>query len=229
MTTLPIPRINLLPAQRLAGQRRQRRIRVWIAPVAIYLAALGGVWFACSGGSHAASLASEVTVTTAKIDATKKELATVSQKILATRHQLDAAKAVGNHPDWSVLLKLLANAGEDDVVLERCELRPRNAPGTDKAGPKSDVQGSQGYTLTVSGIAASQTVVFRYAASLEHLQVFESVGDIATHPRDSVAVDAPGLHLISFQLTATLTDKGAAHWAASTDPKSDAPTGGKDK
>jgi hypothetical protein len=134
--------------------------------------------------------------------------------------RLEAAKAVGHHADWSVLLDVLAGLGSPPhprVVLERIDLRVNTpgapagaAPGTGAGKPKGEVHDAEGYILTIEGIAAEQTHAVEYAKSLQALRLFEAVNMTGTRPRDSVAPDAAGLHLVNFEIRCVLNDAAAA-------------------
>jgi hypothetical protein len=232
--------VNLLPAGRRLALKRRRRLKAWIMVLCGYAAALLGVWAWCGVGARLAahddqqagpgssgSAAQRLATVTADIDRLHNERNKVRSEVVTIHRKLDAARAVGHHADWSVLLQLLAELGgppHTDVVLERIELRPRPAQANDPAAgkPKSpaaaardnEVPDPWGYSLSLDGLAGSQIDVVRFAAGLEGLQLFESVSIVGTHPRDSTAPDAPGLHLVSFQIACTLTDAGAAAHAA---------------
>jgi Tfp pilus assembly protein PilN len=227
-----IPPINLLPAARRLALSRRRRMRGWTMILVVYGVAMASVWawwtLGRSAPSNGQSTATQLAASTRDIEEHKAEQAAVSKDIAAARNKLDGAKAVGHHADWSVLLDHLAQAGAPPnpiVVFERVDLHPRPASAAAKdtklkaTGPADDVPDPLGYALSLEGLANSQLDVFGYAKSLQGLQLFESVSIDWTRPRDSVAPDAPGLHLVSFQISCTLTDAAAAAHAPAPAPQ----------
>lgn len=230
--------VNLLPASRRMAITRRTRTRLWAGALSVYAVAVAAVWAWCGFGGwisalrhgpEAAPLKAREQLASVESEIEKAQAARkdVGQALVAARRRLDAAKAVGHHADWSVLLRVLGDLGappNPSIVLERVELRPRNeadlrpAPGAKPPLPgvkpaaraESDLPDPLGYKLEIEGLAASQVGVVRYARSLEDLRLFESVAILGTRPYDSTAPDAAGLHLFSFQIACTLTDAAAA-------------------
>jgi Tfp pilus assembly protein PilN len=232
--TATFPTINLLPASRRMALSRRRRIRTWTMVLVAYGVAIAGVWGWWTLGrrisSDEESVANQLAAVNKDIEEHRAQQAGVSGGIAAARRKLDGAKAVGHHPDWSVLLDRLADIGAPPnpvVVFERVELHPRPVPAVAQ-DPKlkgqtaaNEVPDCLGYALSLEGLANSQMDVFSYARSLQGLQLFESVSIEWTRPRDSIAPDAPGPHLVAFQISCTLTDAAAA---AHAPPKPGRPT-----
>jgi len=244
----PAP-VNLLPASRRVALARRRRQRTWVLVLGAYFVALLGVWAWCglkgripapTGPAESApgSATERLVAVNAEIERVQTERNKARAEITAANRKIDAAKAVGHHADWSVLLKLLAAQGgppNSVVALERVELKPSPAPAADnaaKAKPatptpaQDEVPDPWGYTLTIDGLAESQVEAVLYAKRLEGLQLFESVAIVGTHPRDSTAPDSNGLHLVVFQISCTLTNAAAAAHAAPAAQKQPAGGGG---
>jgi hypothetical protein len=213
-------------------------VRLWASALTVYAIAVAAVWAWCGLGGwlsavgHGANSAplnvrEQLASVGSDIDKTEAARKEVGQSLASAKRKLDAAKAVGRHADWSILLRILGDLGASpspSVVLERVELRPRNEsdlrtaagakaplPGA-KPAPRaeSDLPDPLGYKLEIDGLAASQVDVVRYARGLEDLRLFESVAILGTRPYDSTAPDAAGLHLFSFRIACTLTDAAAA-------------------
>jgi Tfp pilus assembly protein PilN len=221
--------INLLPSHRWDAMRQRQRIRSWAFVVAIYGLALAGAW-GCWGlrtslgtemPQKQGTCLEQISTINGQIEKLRADRAVISTNMAEARRTLDAAMAVGHHPDWSVLLDLLTSMGappNPTIVFEHVELQPRPAPVAKdgKAKPAtptsqtSEVPDQYGYSLVLEGVAGSQVDVAQFAKVLQTLKLFESVSIVGTRPRDSVAVDAPGLHLVSFQINCTLTDAAAA-------------------
>jgi Tfp pilus assembly protein PilN len=221
--------INLLPSHRWDALRQRQRMRSWMFVVAVYGLALAGAW-GCWGlrSSLGAEMPQkqgtcleQISAINGQIEKLHADRAAISTSMAEARRTLDAALAVGHHPDWSVLMDLLTAMGappNPTIVFEHVELQPRQAPVAKdgKAKPvtpspqTSEIPDQYGYSLVLEGVAGSQVDVAKFAKVLQTLKLFESVSIVGTRPRDSVAVDAPGLHLVSFQISCTLSDAAAA-------------------
>ncbi len=231
--------INLLPSHRWDALRRRQRVRSWTVLVGVYALALAGAW-GCWGlrsslaaGAEAPqtqeTCADKISAINTEINKLHADRAAISASMAEARRTLDAAMAVGHHPDWSVLLDLLTSMGappNPTIVFEHVELQPRQGPvakdGKAKA-PATAPQASEapdqwGYSVVLEGVAGSQVDVAQFAKVLQTLKLFESVSIVGTRPRDSIAPDAPGLHLVSFQINCTLSDAAAAAQTALQPP-----------
>ena len=236
MSAITVSTFNLLPARRRHALARRRRIRAWTPILVVYGVAVAGVWgwfsfgASFSSGRPGESAADQLAAVNKDIDARRAQHKSVLDDIKASQRKLDGAKAVGHHPDWSVLLAKIAEVGAKPsqlVVLDSVELRARAAPANQDpkrpgapAAPADTPPGAYGYTLVLDGITEKQVNVVNYAEDLQNLVLFENVAIDWTKPRDNVAPDAQvPFHLVSFQITCTLTDPAAAkHLQASPAP-----------
>lgn len=203
--------VNLLPAPRRIARRRRARVRAWSWIGAAYLLAVAGASAAFVLTTHEGGpRVADVDEAVARVAARRIEVAALEKELTAATRNWEAARAVGHHPDWSVLLGLLARAREGEVVLERCELRA-DVPSA-RAQPQP---GRRQYTLSVDGIARSQRAVPAYVLGLERLGVFESVTIIETRSRppdtgtSAPADPAVAEDLVAFRVQATLADRAS--------------------
>jgi Tfp pilus assembly protein PilN len=214
--------VNLLPASRLAAIRRRSRIRLWILVVGVYVLALFGGWGVMRAHAvPAPKAAKDLDEVAGQIDSRRKELASLRKELGTVQRALEASRAVGQHPDWSVLLLLLADAGSGEVVLSRCDLQVRPAP------QGSDALGAEGYVLSLAGMAPSQDVVFQYALSLETLGVFETVQLIGTRAGEIPALGGAGPGLVSFEMSCVLSDAGVPASSSAAPPLTPAAGGAR--
>jgi Tfp pilus assembly protein PilN len=195
--------INLLPRGRVVAMKRRARIRAWCAAsggygLCLVIACVLALTISVPDGSLRESISEKHVL----IQSSEKELATLRQEAATVQRAIEAANAVGNHPDWRVLLQLLAHARGEQVVLERCDLKPRPADPKAKAGAVSDT----GFLLTLDGVAQSQRAASQYVLDLEDLGVFETVTLIETRPYITVRPTSAGISLIGFRVHCTLSD-----------------------
>jgi hypothetical protein len=154
------------------------------------------------GATRGDSVEKDLEATVAKIDIRRKEAASTRKSLAAVQKALDASRAVGQHPDWSVLLGLLAEGAGGELVLSGCNLMAKPA----REG--ADTAGSGGYTLHLTGIGPSLNTVFTYATTLESYRTFESVHIASTRTEVVPGLEGAGHPLVIFEFTCTLSDAG---------------------
>lgn len=191
--------VNLLPRQRAVLLARARRLRHWWLAGGAYALLFLGSWVALGASQDSpAPLQREFDSLQARIKSARLQLAEQRAAISTTRRALDAAHAVGDHPDFSRLLTLLARTRGGSVTLERIDLAP--APGVSKSSDSI----TRAYVLTIDGVADSQRSVSAYVSMLESLGLFDSVKLAEVRSR---AVDASkGTSFAGFQVVCTASD-----------------------
>ena len=95
--------------------------------------------------------------------------------------RLTSGRAVGEQPDWSLLLAMLSSALGDETVLRSIRLQapPEAAPGaagsSGKPGRADAARTLQPISLEVTGLGRTQQVVSEFVLRLEHTPLFETV------------------------------------------------------
>lgn len=177
--------VNLIPATRRTAANRRARVRTWCA-------VLAGSAVACSAGTAAfravwLSEGRPVRDEIAAAQATRAEhdarLIKLRGEIAGLRRADLAARMIGEHPDWSLLLRAVNQARGDSVALETFELRA-DAP-TPTATPQPAQPGAaatpapprptERYTLRMRGIATDLARVMEFVGRLEKLGALDSV------------------------------------------------------
>jgi len=141
-----------------------------------------------------ASIAEEINSCNRRIAALKIEITKAETKV-------EAHRALGNQPDWSILLAMLADSLEDDVVLNKCHFATAPKAPSVAAGGGDDPPGRQLFTLEVSGLGRSQTAVSQFVLRLEKAKLFDRVKLIKTGRQKFLTGRA-----IGFQLECSLGD-----------------------
>ena len=193
--------VNLIPSpKRLAAQRR-RRTRCWVATCAVYILTIAAVYLSCRirwGGSDLR--ADEMTRISAEKDGFSRRRTAVKGAVAALRAKIDANNAVGQQPDWSILLALLARNMGSEVVLKHCgldlDLKGRPVDDSDQTGRRRQ------FVLEVRGIGRTQTSVSAFVLRLEKAGLFDRVKLIRTSREDFMSGKA-----VAFQLACTLGAK----------------------
>jgi hypothetical protein len=132
-----------------------------------------------------------------------------AQRELATAERtLKANRAVGNQPDWSLLLALLARNLGDQVVLSQCELKP-DVPGeaaVGAAGASDQPRPARGgFILKLAGYGETQPDVSRFVLNLERAGLFDQVRLVRTSSRAFLSASA-----IAFELECGLGGQDAS-------------------
>lgn len=205
--------INLIPAHRRTLAARRRRARAWAGVCAVCALALafGAVSFRIVRSVDPAGVRGQIESATERADAAEAELARLVAAARERERALDAARIVGVHPDWSVLLRAINSARGESVALERIELRsdpvlpPPAAPASGSAPPPPPPRPTERYILTLSGIATGVQDVTRFVTELESLGAMNRVWLKGTSPRVVRGVSVSG-----FEIECTLTEREPA-------------------
>ena len=169
--------VNLLSPARLAARHRRRRIRSWVVGVGMYAALLVAIWMGARvlTGGAGQTLASQIDRTERRITQSKQRMAALQPKLAEARTTLAASRAVGEQPDWSLLLGLLSKLLDERTVLTNCRLEPLDDAPRTAEGP---------YRLHISGMGRTQVAVSAYMLRLEESGLFDKVTlvDTQTEP-----------------------------------------------
>lgn len=207
--------VNYIPSHRLAAKGRRRRTNRWVVIGSAYAALLLGMYacfYALWGGGHRA-LADERQETDLRIQRTKQAIATVQRQLAAEEMTLEANQALADQPDWSVVLMLLAKSLDDEVVLNRCELKaaPTPAPTTPPTPVPTSAQpartNTNTFVLVMAGYGKTVASVSRFVLELERPGLFDQVRLIKTNREPFLSG-----HAVNFQIECSIG-------AAQGDPK----------
>lgn len=207
--------INLIPAQRRTLTARRRRVRAWAAACAgcALALALGAASFRLVRSVDPAGVRAQIDSAAARADAAEAELTRLVAQARERERALDAARIVGVHPDWSVLLRAINTARGESVALERIELRsdpikPPPSPPASGSSPSPSTpppRHTERYILTLSGIATGVQDVTRFVTELESLGAMHRVWLKGTSPRVVRGVSVSG-----FEIECTLMEREPA-------------------
>lgn len=194
--------VNLLPASFIEVRRRRARIRAWGMICAVHAMLVAGVGVVtASGGETSTTLRTKVGLAQSRLESKGKEIDALRRTLADRARRVEAVRAIADHPNWSILLEMLATLRGSDVVLERVAIEPDAEPG---AGAKPGVAPKPRYLITIEGLARSNAAVLEYALAIQRVGIFESVRPEQTRQRDSGAGD-----LFGFQLKCVLGEAPA--------------------
>jgi Tfp pilus assembly protein PilN len=201
--------VNLVPAYRVAAGRWRRRRTRWLSAGAAYTALLAtlylAAWVTWGGGDSV--LAEQKAEIEARTQQAKQAISTCQAELTQQEELLAAYGAVRDHPDWSVLLALLANRLDDEAVLVHCEVGPATASGpagsaataATEATSSAEGRATEAFTLRLAGYGRTVASVSRFALELERLGIFEQVRLLKTNREAFLACDA-----VRFQMECSL-------------------------
>jgi len=200
------PSVCFIPPRRRQARRVRARVHGWAAACATLAAALAaalGILIA-QGRVHEGGVAADLARARAKLEIETQQTKAVEAGIARDERELARIRAIGRHPDWSVLLRTLASERGEHVVLERVTLREGGSqapgPGQTEASGASDV-----FTIQLAGQARTQEHATRFTRRLEDLQIFDSVRIIETR-----LVDVQGREYAAFQVECAVGPKKLA-------------------
>ena len=178
--------VNLIPADRLAGKKVRKRLRLWSVVAAGYVLVLAAVSVACYtawGGNDHAAMAKELAETKQQIDATALAIEDMTAQLLDVESALKTVETVGHQPDWSTLLALLSHELGQDVVLQACQVAPADGLSGEQGQP--DVAqapvvidrplGQMTYKLALVGFGRTQQAISQFVLALEGVAIFKEV------------------------------------------------------
>lgn len=179
---MSIESVNLLPPARRAVLHLRRRVQIWTLAIAGYGMATLGACVTLAAGEPVVDRGEtkELTALTREADQFKGEDAVNKQQVVNENARYNANKLVADHPDWSILLDLLATVRGDQAVLETVEVKPADAlPGADgraaKGGEAARGERVSTFDVTLNGFSRTQTGVTDFADRLQGQGVFDSV------------------------------------------------------
>lgn len=172
-------RINLLPTTRRNAAQRIARVRRWTvgisAGTAVVAASLAG-GRAAWPDDRAQLRDEELTLKTEHIDLLK-QVSSLKKEVNQKIEAIHAANEIGNAPDWSILLALIADRTGKHIVLTSVAIEHNtpNASASTKANKAQVEQTPPSISLVLSGVGTSAHQVSLYSVRLEELSLFERV------------------------------------------------------
>ncbi|MEM7624235.1 MAG: PilN domain-containing protein [Planctomycetota bacterium] len=158
--------VNLIPASLLQQRAERRRARLGLRVTAAYLltlsvGALGYLGLHMPTGADAA--AGESAVSAEQVSLLNQNITATQADLAEAQRRLQGSRVLSERPDWSALLRLVAVAAGEDVVLGNFSLTT--------TGPTIDA----GATIRLGGIARDPWTVSSFVLRLEASELFDRV------------------------------------------------------
>jgi hypothetical protein len=155
--------INLLPRSRRCANERRRAVRQWLVWGGLWCIALGAaqaIVVSSGAGTELAPIEREMAQLSEEESRLDGEIARFVQSIDRSQRSLAAARAVVDHPDWSVLLANIVARRPAGLEFRRWQLTP---------GPMRSLN------LRIEGVVPTLGGLTDFALRLESLKVFRRV------------------------------------------------------
>jgi hypothetical protein len=163
---------NLLPLPRRRLLARQDRTAKWAIVIAFYTLILACLWLGSrqyvAGGRS--GLERRVAAIETEKAGVESAIAGLREKATRVQASLATARSIADHPDWSVLLSLIANIRGTEIEVDRIALGPRKAEAKPVAG-----KAAKGVWVRVSGLGKDHQAIAHFALRLEGAGIFERV------------------------------------------------------
>jgi hypothetical protein len=235
--------VNLIPASRQRQQRVFRRRQLWSVIVVVYTAVVVGATtiFLPRTSDDEREVIRELSTLRDRAAGLDERIRKDSDQLARARQQVSGANAVGEQPDWSVLVGMLARERQSNVTLTSLELSTVQVPVRPPAGARSELDlpapgakpaaagGAappkpkpapmrESYTLRVEGLAGDPDEAYHFAARLEQSELFKSVRVIETRP-SALGVRKLSSFRLACELTGEAMPKAKASASAEKEPK----------
>lgn len=192
--------INLLPRARQERARARRRAIAWSRAGAAYALCVLGACGAVAGGFVAPkdhiferreALEHERRLRTAEKERADRLLSKASR-------ELGLARLAVLRPDWSVLLRVLAERRGEGVALSLVELG-EDYSRPEKGAPANAPPRLEGYTARLGGVALTQQAITGYVLELEGSGIFDDV-----RLKETRAKSMDGREGVAFEIMGTI-------------------------
>lgn len=201
--------VNLMPADRVNDSRTRRRARAWSMVCVVHCIALLTAFTAwAEPGANLEPLRAELQEVLKNAEKRSAELDSVNREIATMRRQLDSARAVGHHPNWSNLVGVLVRSSSDDILLSKLSVQPdakvdlkADAVREKSKGGPEETAGPQRYNVKMTGFANSQRTLGDFVGKLEGLDLFERITIEETRSQE-----VNGVEWTAFSVAAVLPD-----------------------
>ena len=194
--------VNLLSPARRERARRRMLTRRWAGGLVIYALTLGGLSMTALLSSRVQTSAeSELASINAQLERSEAQLKTLQTQQADLRKRVNAARAVGHHANWSVLLRMIVSRRAEAMTFDEMTLAHRVevvTPERKAQGKTTPAVTQDVYDLTLAGVTDHVRSVNAFVVALEESGLFERV-----RRGEAGAPDARGTY---FRVICTMRD-----------------------
>ncbi|WP_432798847.1 hypothetical protein [Poriferisphaera sp. WC338] len=171
--------VNFIPPHYRIKRLIHIRIRQWIVAVSVYSILLVAAWvmFTFSWGQSVHEIEDQLADVNQQVSATEEAIKSIKPRVLQAKANLAATNMIGEQPDWSMLLDLLAGLLDENTVLTSCELTP------EKHTKFGDMVEISQYNLKLVGLSRTLTASYDYVVRLKNCGMFDEIQPGKTRKR----------------------------------------------
>jgi Tfp pilus assembly protein PilN len=176
--------VNLLPPMYIAARLARRRVRWWgLVSLGIgFVTALALTTARAALSEGPSDTGEEIARIEERLEADRRRVSEVGAKVRARLTELAASRAVGTHPDFSVLLEVLAALRGDQAMFESVSVATTEVVIEQGSKGKPPVTRPE-MALELTGLARSPSTVASFVLRLEGTGIFSKVTLKNTQPR----------------------------------------------
>jgi Tfp pilus assembly protein PilN len=178
--------INLIPAARLAAQRRKARLWMWVTVCGAYgfVIAAGTLTFHVVHAGEGRSMTERLEAATKQAAQDDKTMRELRRELAEAGAALETTAAIRGQPDWSKLLAGLSAQLGEEIVLSRCQLTTLTAdnqvitPAWSESAPAKPLGAfltECRHVLVLNGYGKSQEAVSQFVLRLEGSGAFDLI------------------------------------------------------
>jgi hypothetical protein len=206
--------INLIPIERRIAAAKHRRIRAWSTVAGGYavLVLIGCIAANAPLASHSPQVKADLERLAQRTERANTERTRIEAQLTQQRRQLETARAVGEHPDWSILLDAVARTKAERAALDSVTLTTRLVEAKSLPTLPADAAAAASaakvkpaptptYTLRLTGFVVGPGEVFEFARAIEQLSVFDDV-----RVKDSRSAPLGAMSATRFEIEASVAD-----------------------
>jgi hypothetical protein len=173
----------------------------WLCVLGVVLAASGATGVAIVAGvpGEERRVTEGITENRRLIVETDAGAAAARDRAATASRAIEARKAVGEHPDWGLLIERLAGAAGTSVAVEEVVITlgvvDSPKPATTDGKPVPKVVPKRRWVVAVSGLAPKQSTVAQVVAAVEAWGLFDRVKLVESKARTISRLDAVGFKI----------------------------------
>lgn len=159
--------VDLIPVSRRSRRASRARWRFWIVGVGVYAAVVltvTGLGYAYRHTDQS-DLQTELSMLRERASGASAQTDALRTELASTQSKLGVAMEIGDRPNWSLLLRMLATQRGDGVVLRSLAVKPMAGDG-EKAGV---------IAVSIGATAKSQRDVMQFVTALEACGLYRRV------------------------------------------------------
>jgi len=189
MMSSQIPKINLIPDEKVRQRQQAQWISRWMVVVIATTIIIGipGLYIGGNAALTTSGMTEQIMIANVEYARHQQAIPILKEKLRLLNVEQEVFELVENRIEWRDVFTVLVNVGDNDV-----RFRSVSASG-------GGIEGDTPIQIRVDGLASSQTIARAYVVDLEKTNIFDLVELVET-TREKINE----LDLIRFQINITV-------------------------